>query len=399
MIMYFIPDWDDRVDPGFDFINEIYTPGRKPHFSDVYAHQIYEEPPYDGVLVSRAVIDKSPVKYEDILNSGSIKHHLRLSGKKFYPVLGDCGAFSYWKQENPPYKSEEMLDYYQMLGFDYGVSIDHLIFAELEKERERRWEVTLKNAEDFLRLHRSGKYTFTPIGVVQGWSPESYRRGARELIKIGYDYIAIGGLVRSTTKDIIDILKSVQEELRSDTRVHLFGVNRPKYIGLFMSLGVTSFDSASPLRRAWIDGEKNYFLGEDAYSAIRVPYSIYIARKFQYDEVKVQIYERDALRSLREYDKGLITIEQVFGFIMTYLELSGEISDRTKKEYWRTLEERPWKRCNCVICREIGIEVIIFRGNNRNRRRGFHNTWQLYQFIRKFRDGQYPFSSLEFDLV
>ena len=39
----------------------------------------------------------------------------------------------------------------------------------------------------------------------------------------------------------------------------------------------------------------------------------------------------------------------------------------------RTLEHQPWKRCSCDVCRAIGVEVIIFRSSNRNKRRGFHN--------------------------
>ncbi len=50
--------------------------------------------------------------------------------------------------------------------------------------------------------------------------------------------------------------------------------------------------------------------------------------------------------------------------------------------YKRTLEEKPWKECDCPICRSIGIEVVIFRGNNRNRRRGFHNTYVFYEILR-----------------
>jgi hypothetical protein len=46
--------------------------------------------------------------------------------------------------------------------------------------------------------------------------------------------------------------------------------------------------------------------------------------------------------------------------------------------YEETLRERPWDRCSCPICTEFGIEVAIFRGNDRNRRRGFHNTRRFY---------------------
>jgi len=47
-------------------------------------------------------------------------------------------------------------------------------------------------------------------------------------------------------------------------------------------------------------------------------------------------------------------------------------------EYRKILHERPWERCNCPICSEHGIQVGIFRGNDRNRRRGFHNTRRFY---------------------
>lgn len=49
--------------------------------------------------------------------------------------------------------------------------------------------------------------------------------------------------------------------------------------------------------------------------------------------------------------------------------------------YRNTLEKRPWEKCQCAICRRDGVEVIIFRGNNRNRRRGFHNTYVFYRLI------------------
>jgi len=47
-------------------------------------------------------------------------------------------------------------------------------------------------------------------------------------------------------------------------------------------------------------------------------------------------------------------------------------------EYQKTLSERPWEKCDCQICQQYGIEICIFRGNDRNRRRGFHNTRRFY---------------------
>ena len=52
--------------------------------------------------------------------------------------------------------------------------------------------------------------------------------------------------------------------------------------------------------------------------------------------------------------------------------------DDLLQEYQETLRGRPWEKCDCPICREHSIEVCIFRGNDRNRRRGFHNTRRFY---------------------
>ncbi|MFQ3476673.1 queuine tRNA-ribosyltransferase tRNA-guanine transglycosylase [Halonotius sp. F2-221B] len=47
--------------------------------------------------------------------------------------------------------------------------------------------------------------------------------------------------------------------------------------------------------------------------------------------------------------------------------------------YQKILSNRPWEDCECPICANHGIEVCIFRGNDRNRRRGFHNTASFYE--------------------
>ncbi|MFC6975875.1 queuine tRNA-ribosyltransferase tRNA-guanine transglycosylase [Halomicroarcula sp. GCM10025709] len=47
--------------------------------------------------------------------------------------------------------------------------------------------------------------------------------------------------------------------------------------------------------------------------------------------------------------------------------------------YQQTLADRPWEHCDCPICIDLGVEVCIFRGNDRNRRRGFHNTDRFYE--------------------
>jgi hypothetical protein len=58
--------------------------------------------------------------------------------------------------------------------------------------------------------------------------------------------------------------------------------------------------------------------------------------------------------------------------ILEYEALMPKRKDH-EAQYRRTLQDRPWEKCDCGICQEVGVEVIIFRGSERNKRRGFHN--------------------------
>ena len=56
-------------------------------------------------------------------------------------------------------------------------------------------------------------------------------------------------------------------------------------------------------------------------------------------------------------------------------------TDRTE-QYRATLAARPWRDCRCDLCVAVGIEIIIFRGSERNKRRGFHNLYVFEQRLR-----------------
>ena len=58
--------------------------------------------------------------------------------------------------------------------------------------------------------------------------------------------------------------------------------------------------------------------------------------------------------------------------------------DSLEQRYRETLEAKPWQSCECAICQKVGVETIIFRGANRNRRRGFHNLEVYYNHLKKF---------------
>jgi hypothetical protein len=391
-LRYFIPEWDDLVDPEFDFVNEAHSGGAADWSNEVYAHQLYPEPNYDGILVSREVVKKGKKKAR--VDQLGIHRFLRVP--RSFPVMGDCGAFGYINQDVPPYTTEDVIDYYTRHDFDYGVSVDHLILAGTESKKKERYELTIHNAEDFLKEHQKRGLKWTPIGAVQGWDPESYADATKQYVAMGYRYIGLGGLVRTNTKEIIETLEAVQRAIPEGVNVHLFGIARLAGIRDFVKYGATSIDNASMLRKAWLGSELNYFTAEGWYSAIRIPEAKdaeakggsfrakSLVRSGSITFAELKRLEQACLKELRTYAESRGPVpEGLLDHLVTYDELVAGQRKLTRERLYRTLSDRPWEKCDCAICQRWGVEVLVFRGNNRNRRRGFHNTYVFYRQLQQ----------------
>ncbi|MHA1223240.1 MAG: tRNA-guanine transglycosylase DpdA [Candidatus Heimdallarchaeaceae archaeon] len=380
---YFIPEWDDLVSSHYDFFNDIECEDSK----RVYAHELYSKANYDGILLSRMKVEENKSKFQKIKEVGAHKF-FRFEGL----IFGDCGAWGYIDERKPPFTTEEILSYYDDFGFDIGVSVDHLCLPNQNREElEYRLQLTIENAEKFFQLHEKKGYEFRPVGACQGWAVESYRKSVKEALDIGYDYIALGGLARTQTTMIIKILKSIQDLIaEKNIDVHIFGIARLEGIRPLSKLGVTSFDSASPLRSAWLSSKSNYRdLNWQGYSAVRLPF---LTRDVKYKQLVA-----DGLvtfEELEELEKSLLIMLRRFEFeenrspeeiaeAFKYLNHTYVHSKDMTEKYLKTLHDKPWTKCPCKICKDTGMDVIIFRGNNRNRRRGFHNTWVFYKILQR----------------
>ena len=390
-LRYFIPEWDDLVDPDYDFETDTHSGGSGDWSNEVYAHQMYPEPNYDGILISKVVAEKSAKKKERINRMGV---HRFLRVPRDFPVMGDCGAFGYILDETPPYTTREILDYYTRLDFDYGVSIDHLIVKATEEQKRFRYELTISNAEEFLREHQSRGLQWTPIGAVQGWDAKSYAEAARQYVAMGYKYIALGGLVRTSTSEILRVLEEVHRVVPESVSIHLFGLARIGAISDFVRLGVRSVDSASFLRRAWMGAGQNYLSSTGKlYSAIRIPEagSSFRAKRMvsegRAEADLIKKLEKDCLKAMQDFETGNLSVEDTLDALEDYDRLITPDRRDTRQLLRKTLEAAPWRSCNCSVCRECGVQVIIFRGNNRNRRRGFHNTYVFYELVQRMLAG------------
>jgi len=351
---FVFPDSLDLVDPSFDFATEERSSDRVRQRDDQYAHEVFREVPFHGLLVSKAIVDglagASSAKYtmaqrQRLLREG-VRPFFRLSETNLF-TMGDCGAFSYVREKEPPYTVEEVARFYANCGFDIGISVDHVILDFNEKYDEalpgldlvpamwrERQTITLELASQFLSLHKRERPRFAPMGVAQGWSPQSYA------------------------------------------------------FATFASLGTSSFDSTSPLRQAFKDDKDNYYTIDTTYAAVRVPQvegNPKLGRQIKSGQVdfgKARTLEQRCLDVLARLDRGSAPLEEALDALRAYEVLYDPSVDRTEV-YRRTLGDRPWKRCACEICQRLGIHVILFRGAERNRRRGFHNLYVFRQRLNR----------------
>lgn len=410
--LYFLPDWDDMLDAGFDFRRDSFSGAKRKDRKEVHCTRLMgSERVSDGVLLSLAqhvgvkskgVLKKYAPTHDGTLSPEPIRETFGLSEDQW--VFGDCGAFSYVDKPLPDIEPEQALAMYQLYGFDFGASVDHIPVPEIStqdgkrrlsaEERQDRIDLTRRNADRFLKRHKERRYNFLPVGVIQGLDPESYARMLGEYADMGYDCVGIGGLVPRSDKEIVEVMEALERERRISCPhmwIHLFGVYRPRVQAQLRELGLTSFDSATYFRKAWLRSGQNYLSADGSWqAAIRVPMTSdpRTRKRLEASEVPIEELERleqEALRALHEYGDRNRSLDSTLKAIKSYdflLRRSDDHGSNLMASYERTLEERPWEQCGCEICRSTGIDVVIFRGANRNKRRGTHNTGILYRQVK-----------------
>jgi hypothetical protein len=401
---FYFPDSQDQIDPSFDFESEERSPFRIRQRDDLYAHEVLDPVPYSGMLISKAIVDgvgggagRYSAQQRQRLYREGIREFFRLDavpGPRL-DTLGDCGAFSYVREAEPLYTVDQVIDFYEGIGVDAGVSLDHVLLGFdlhpplsvdlLPPEWPRRRRLTLELADEFLRRHEERQCAFEPVGVAQGWSPDAYADSVRRLQEIGYERIALGGLVAQKTHEILAVLEAIDPIRLETTQLHLLGVTRCEHIPQFGRHGVTSFDSTSPFRQAFKDDRDNYYADDRTFLALRIPQvegNVKLQGRIRAGEVDGQMarrLEKAALATLRAYETGDADVDAAVGALREYELVHDPARDRSH-QYREVLEIAPWRTCDCAVCRECGIETIIFRGTERNKRRGFHN---LHVFARR----------------
>jgi hypothetical protein len=202
-------------------------------------------------------------------------------------VFVDCGAFHYTKMAVPRFKmggyvsAKTAFRQYQERHLTRGLDIpyllcspDHIIAPNTDDGVvERRREFTLTSARIFIDLCDDVNNA-TAVGVVHGRNTKERAEMTRELVEIGYEYIAFGGLVPLSRNQAVVIsqltgsdhlsghLSNVRISENSPlgiaksagVKTHLFGLNSPDWYRWSKRLGVDSFDGSKLSTEGAVNG-------------------------------------------------------------------------------------------------------------------------------------------------
>lgn len=399
-LKYFIPDWDDLLDPNFNFALDSFSGATRNQRGDRHCNELIRPTQMcDGILVSLAQRQhsKGPLRKLKGTEPGALaptplRQYFGMA--KGQMLFGDCGAFSYVNESEPTISTEQAISLYELYHFDFGSSVDHMPIKSLPHwERQERVKTTCNNAEKFIVTWKERGELFTPVGSIQGINPKQYAENVSKYCEMGYQHLALGGLVPLRDGEITEIVESVcsaVNNMKQRPWLHLFGIFRPKLQGLFRKCGIDSFDSATYFRKAWLRSDQNY-LGKDGkwYTAIRVPMTSDPRTRKRLieadgDITELGLQEQRVLELISKFEMEQAGVNEVLEAVLAFdlnLQRSGDVKSM-RDAYRRTLETRPWNQCPCTFCRKLGIHIVIFRGGNRNKRRGAHNTALLHEGIR-----------------
>ena len=191
------------------------------------------------------------------------------------PILTDSGGFQVWSlaerrkisEQGVTFASpvdgsqvfmgpEESMAVQRALGSDIVMIFDECTpYPASEDEARRSMELSLRWAgrsrKAFDGCARAGSASAL-FAIVQGGMHEAQRlRSARELVAIGFDGYAIGGLSVGEPHDERDrVLDFTVPELPADRPRYLMGVGRPEDIIAGVLRGIDMFDCVLPTRNA-----------------------------------------------------------------------------------------------------------------------------------------------------
>ncbi len=146
---------------------------------------------------------------------------------------------------------EGVIDLQRALGSDIMMVLDECLEQPSGRERTKEsMRLTLRWAERAAALRISGGGAL--FGIVQGGGfPDLREYCARELVEMGFDGYAIGGVAVGEDRNSMEqAVESCVDILPAEKPRYLMGVGKPEDLVDFTAMGVDMFDCVIPTRNA-----------------------------------------------------------------------------------------------------------------------------------------------------
>ena len=98
---FIFADAQDTIDPEYNFLTDEFSPNRVIQRTDKYPHEIFSKKPYDGMLLSRGLLDDGIYKSNSCAYNNAQTRRIKMQGIKRFlryydgEIFGDNGAFSF----------------------------------------------------------------------------------------------------------------------------------------------------------------------------------------------------------------------------------------------------------------------------------------------------------------
>ncbi len=207
-----------------------------------------------------------------IKNAGGLHKFMSWDG----PILTDSGGFQIFslatlmkaKEEGVEFKShvdgskhfltpEDVVRLQFELGSDIMMVLDECLHypcpkdkAERSLELTNRWAGRSKREFNKRITNHESRTTNLLFGIVQGSTyPDLRKKSAEELVRIGFDGYAIGGLSVGEPKDLMhEMMENSVKYLPADKPRYAMGIGMPHDFFNAIEMGVDMFDCVVPTR-------------------------------------------------------------------------------------------------------------------------------------------------------
>lgn len=269
------------------------------------------------------------------------------------PILTDSGGFQVFSLENIRKITDEGVAFNNhrngdplFLGPIEAMNIQHKLGSDIimcfdecppstapranqikAVDRTLKWAKECKREHEKLKLERNSAPML--FGIVQGGLERDLReKCANELIGIGFDGYALGGLaVGETEEEMYGVLNAICPLLPNDKPRYLMGVGELHQIQEAVRLGIDMFDCVSPMREA---RHGNVWLSDG--TKIRIRRSEYAT---DHSPIDADSPAPTSRKHLKSYLHHLMRIGERYGETLACLQNMGVIL-----EYMRTLRKK-----------------------------------------------------------